>query len=142
LTQQFAESMTNFYSLQDFYVWNNNQSGALKLVSTNLMDVNAYSNSYTSADFNGQDKLWRCFVFRNNLTNLVINGCDRLLTLDASYNKLPTAVVDALLRELDTNAPGLGYVNLTSNAGPPSATGYYHYSRMVNRGITVHVDGR
>lgn len=142
LTQQLVESMTNFYSLQDLYVWNDNQSGALKLVSTNLMDVNAYSNSYTYADFNGQSKLWRCLVFRNNLTNLVINGCRSLQALDASYNKLPTAVLDALLRELDTNAPVLGYVNLIGNAGPPSTTGYYHHARMVSRGITVRVDGR
>jgi hypothetical protein len=142
LTQQIAESLTNFYSLQDFYVWNNNQSGSLTLVSTNLMDVNAYSNSYTYADFSGHSKLWRCLIFRNNLTNLVIDGCSSLQALDASYNKLPTAAVDAILRQLDTNAPALGYVNLKGNAGPPSVLGYNYYSRLTNRGVVVQVDGR
>jgi hypothetical protein len=142
MTQQFADFMTNFYSLQDFYVWNNNQSGSLTLVSTNLMDVNAYSNSYTYADFSGHSKLWRCLIFRNNLTNLVIDGCSSLQALDASYNKLPTAAVDAILRQLDTNAPALGYVNLKGNAGPPSVLGYDYYSILTNRGVEVQVDGR
>jgi hypothetical protein len=140
LTQQFSDVMTNFYSLQDLYVWNNNQSGSLTPVSTNLMDVNAYSNSYTHADFSGHDKLWRCLIFRNNLTNLVLNGCTGLQVLDASRNQLPAAVLDLLLRQLDTNAPVMDYVDLSGNSERPTAVGYEHYSSLTNRGVTVYVD--
>jgi len=140
MTQQFAGFMTNFYSLQDLYVWNDNQSGSLTLVSTNLMDVNAYSNSYTHADFSGHNKLWRCLIFRNNLTNLALNGCTGLQVLDASRNQLPAAVLDVLLRQLDTNAPVVEYVDLSGNSERPTAVGYEHYSSLTNRGVTVYVD--
>ena len=121
------------------YVWNDNQSGSLTLVSTNLMDVNAYSNSYTYADFSGHNKLWRCLIFRNNLTNLVLNGCTSLQVLDVSRNQLPAAALDVLLRQLATNAPVLNYADLRSNAARPTAVGYQYYSIITNRGVTVYV---
>jgi Leucine-rich repeat (LRR) protein len=142
LSQQFADVMTNFYSLRDFYAWNNNQAGLLALVSTNLAQVAAYSNRYACADFSGHSNLWLCEVFANNLTNLVLNGCTGLRRLDASRNRLPASVLDAILGQLDTNAPTLGFVDLSQNAQRPTSVGYTHYSNLKKRGVTVYVDGR
>jgi trimeric autotransporter adhesin len=50
LTQSFQDGMTNFYSLQNFWAWNNNQRGALSFVSTNLTTLRAYRNEYTDLD--------------------------------------------------------------------------------------------
>ena len=142
LRQQFATFMTNFYSLQDYYAWNDNQAGLLKLVSTNLTQVAAYSNLYTHADLNGHSNMWLCQVFRNNLTNLLIDGCTGLRHLDANHNQLPTSVLDRLLAQLDTNAPALYYADLTYNAQRPSSAGYAHYTNIKRRGVAIYVDGR
>jgi hypothetical protein len=142
LSQQLADFMTNFYSLRVFYDWNDNQAGLLRLISTNLTEVAAYSNHYASADFSGQRNLWLCEVFSNNLTNLVLDGCSGLQEVHASQNQLPATVLDRLLGQLDTNAPALNYADLTQNAEPPTSVGYTHYSNLMARGVAVYVDGR
>ena len=78
LTQQFAEIMTNFHSLRELYIWNDNQTGNLTLGSTNLMDVRAFNNHLTAADLSGQSNLWRLYLHENELTNLVLTGCTGL----------------------------------------------------------------
>jgi len=140
ITQDFQQIMTNFYSLREPWIWHNNQSGALKFVSTNLTDVETWGNYYTFADFSGQTNLQICWVHDNLLTNLLILGCVALEDLQAQNNQLSSAVLDVLLTELDNNCPDLLYVDLTMNAGFPSAVGFNHYANLTNRGVTVYVD--
>ena len=140
ITQDFQQIMTNFYSLREPWIWHNNQSGALKFVSTNLTDVETWGNYYTFADFSGQTNLQICWVHNNLITNLLISGCVALQNLQAQNNQLSSAVLDGLLSELDNACPDLSYVDLTMNAEFPSAVGFNHYSNLTNRGVTVYVD--
>jgi hypothetical protein len=140
ITQDFQKIMTNFYSLREPWIWHNNQSGALKFVSTNLTDVETWGNYYTFADFSGQTNLQICWVQDNLLTNLVISGCVALQNLQAQNNQLSSAELDTLLTELDNACPDLSYVDLTMNAEFPSAVGFSHYSSLTNRGVTIYVD--
>jgi len=140
ITQALQTIMTNFYSLREPWFWNANQSGALKFVSTNLTDVELWSNGYTSADFTGEPHLQILQINNNFLTNLVLTGCTGLQQVEAQYNYLPSPVVDGLLELLDASCPNLQFVNFTSNS-IPSAFGYSHYSSLTNRGVTVYLDG-
>jgi hypothetical protein len=140
ITQDFQEIMTNFYSLREPWIWHNNQSGALKFVSTNLTDVETWGNYYTFADFTGQTNLQICWTQDNLLTNLLINGCVALQNLQAQNNQLSSSVLDTLLTELDNTCPDLSFVDLTMNAEFPSAVGFSHYSNLTNRGVTVYID--
>lgn len=140
LTQSFQDAMTNFFALREFYVWNDSQSGHLAPVSTNLVDLQAFNNAYTSADLTDKHTLRICVLSNNQLTNLVIAGCAALQRLDAHANQLGTAVLDALLATLDANAPAIADVDLSSNAELPSDMGYAHYSNLVARGVSVALD--
>jgi hypothetical protein len=140
ITQDFQEIMTNFYSLREPWIWHNNQSGAIKFVSTNLTDVETWGNYYTFADFGGQTNLQICWIQNNLLTNLLLTGCVALQNLQAQNNQLSSAVMDTLLSELDNACPDLSYVDLTMNAEFPSAVGFSHYSNLTNRGVTVYLD--
>src|SRR5439155_7964417 len=139
LTQNFLDIMTNFYSLQEPWIWNANQSGALKFVSTNLTDVEVQHNHYVSADLSGQANLQLFWAENNNFTNLLLTGCNNLLEVRAQNNQLTTTALDNLLRDLES-APNLQLVNLSQNAELPSAIGYVHYSNLTNRGVAVYVD--
>jgi hypothetical protein len=140
ITQDFHQIMTNFYSLREPWIWHNNQSGALKFVSTNLTDVETWGNYYTLADFSGQTNLQICQIQDNLLTNLLMTGCVALQYLESENNQLSSSVLDTLLTELDNSCPDLSYVDLTMNAEFPSAVGFSHYSNLTNRGVTVYVD--
>ena len=140
LTQSFQTIMTNFFALQELFIWNDNQAGHLSLVSTNLISVLDQDNRYTSADFTDKTTLRDCILSGNQLTNLVLAGCSGLQILDARHNRLPADVLDALLSLIDTSMPIIYNVDLSQNAGIPSDTGYTHYSNLVARGVTISVD--
>ncbi len=161
LTQQFTDIMTNFYSLRELWVWNDNQSGTLTTVSTNLVSVWAEDNHYSAADFTGQGGLSYCDIYNNEVTNLVLVGCTGLQHLDAHnnrltnialtgctgleyldlhHNRLSTEALDNVLAFLDTSVPTLRIADLTQNAQCPSATGYSHYANLTNRGVEVLVE--
>ena len=140
LTQSFQDVMTNFFALRELFIWNDNQSGHLSLVSTNIQYLQAADNAYTSADFSGKSTLLDCVLSGNQLTNLVLDGCTALQVLDAHANQLGTGALDALLAALDTSAPALSSVDLAQNAQLLSETGYAHYSNLVARGVSVYID--
>lgn len=142
LTQQFTDIMTNFHSLRELYIWNDNQTGHLAVGSTNLTSVWAFRNQFASADFTGQSNLSSVILSDNALTNLVLTGCTNLRRLEAQRNQLPAAVLDNLLASLDAFAPNLESVDLSANAQFPSVIGYTHYSNLVDRGVTVSLDFR
>ncbi len=140
LTQSFQDVMTNFFALRDLYIWNDNQSGHLAPVSTNLVDLQAADNRYVSADLSGKEQLVYCILSGNRLESLILAGCSSLRLLDVHGNRLGTAQLDALLECLDNSAPDLFSAQLDQNAELPSADGYFHYSNLVARGINVYVD--
>jgi hypothetical protein len=142
LTQDFAQIMTNFYSLQELWIWHANQQGALTVVSTNLTDVEVEGNQYTYANFQNQPNLQTCWIYDNRLTNLVLTGCVGLQDLQAQNNQLSSTALDELLTVLDTSCPNLRVANLSQNPQPPSLIGYTHYSSLTNRGVTVYLDGQ
>jgi hypothetical protein len=131
-------------ALQSLDIRGNNLGGALTFDSTNLQELVAFGNTFTFVDLTDQSNLWRCWLSANSLTNLDVTDCTALQDLDLHQNDLPTEVLDMILAQLDnTNAfPSLSYLNLVSNAGPPSAAGYAHYTNLVLRGVSVMVDGR
>ncbi|HTY89203.1 MAG TPA: hypothetical protein VMB80_17280 [Candidatus Acidoferrum sp.] len=140
LSQRFQDIMTNFYSLQELYIWNDNQGGVLTTGSTNLTDVDIYDNHYTLADFTGQSRMWRCEVFDNQLTNLIITGCTGLQYLDAHSNQLTTSALDNVLAFLDASAPDVVSVDLSQNPQLPSDVGYGHCASLMAKGVDVSVD--
>jgi hypothetical protein len=138
ITQRYQDIMTNFYSLREPWIWRNNQSGHLSFVSTNLTDVEAFGNDYTSADFAGQANLQILQINDNSLTNLVITGCTALQDLEVDHNQLTTNALDQILADLEF-CPDLRFVDLHHNAEFPSAVGYSHYHNLTNR-AAVYVD--
>jgi hypothetical protein len=140
LTQRFADIMTNFYSLRELYIWNDNQHGEFKVGSTNLMDLQAANNHFTSADLAGQSNLWNCSFEGNSLTNVNLAGCSGLRYFDLHRNALTTNALDAILAELDATALGLAQANLSENPQYPSAVGCGHYTNLTARGAQVLLD--
>jgi len=140
LQVQFTDILTNFYSLREFYIWNDNQSGEFTVVSTNLMDLEAADNQFTSANLAGQSNLWYCSLEGNALTNLIITGCSAIRYLDAHQNSLTTNALDAILAELDAGAPALEQADLSENPQYPSPVGYTHYTNLTARGALVILD--
>jgi hypothetical protein len=146
LGQDFHDILPDFPSLRELWNWGDKQSGSFPVYSTNLTDVQAESNSYTDADFSGEEHLVRCWLYNNSLTNLVLDGCVGLLDVDVHNNRLTQPVVDNLLFFLESvvaNSPGqLKFADLTENAEPPSDAGYAAYTNILNAGVSIYVDGR
>ncbi len=140
ITQHYQDIMTNFYSLQEPWIWHDNQSGHASFVSTNLTDVEIWGNNYTSADFTDQKNLFFLQTQDNNLTNLVLAGCTRLQYIEAQNNQLPPEVLDRILLDLEL-CPDLSYVNLTGNS-IPSPVGLNAYTNLLSRGasLVIYVD--
>lgn len=138
ITQHYQDIMTNFYSLQEPWIWHNNQSGHLSFVSSNLFDVEVFGNAYTSAEFAGQTNMQILQINNNSLTNLIITGCIALQYFEAENNNLNSAALDQILIDLDL-CPNLRLANLTHNAEPPSAVGLLHYQNLTNR-ANVYID--
>jgi hypothetical protein len=84
--------LTGCTSLQTLDVFHNYLGGALTVVSTNLVSLDASENVYTSADLTDQRNLLSCELAYNYLTNLVLTGCTALQTLDVSQNNLGGAL--------------------------------------------------
>jgi hypothetical protein len=140
ITQHFQQIMTNFFSLQELWIWNANQSGSLTFVSTNLTDVEVHHNAYTYADFRGQTNLVICQINDNRLTNLLLDGCRSLETLEAQNNQLTTAALDRILATLDNPSFAIRSINLAGNAKLASAAGLVHYANLTQRGVFVNLD--
>ena len=130
----------NLYSVQELWIKGCNQSGELAPVSTNLLDVWAENQYFTSADFTGRELLTNCIVYNDRLTNLVIAGCSKLILLDAHDNRLGDGVINDILCFLDISALGLKYLDLSGpENGVASGAGLTSYSNLTNR-AQVHVN--
>ena len=133
-----------FPSLREFWSWNDNQAGALDTRSnTNLTSVYLSYNQYTSADFTGSfpPGHWGAvFIDSNALTTLLVGNNPGLYSLNAQYNQLNQAAVDAVLAALDANGNTDGAADLSGNTAP-SASGSASAASLRSKGWTVTVDG-
>ena len=140
LTQSFQDIMTNFFALQELFIWNDNQHGTFSTGSTSLTEVIAYNNHYTGGTVSGQTHLTRCEFQNNILTNFVLTGCPALQYLDLHNNRLTAQALDAILGELVASSSSLIQADLTQNPYPPTALGLTHYSNLTTRGASVAID--
>ena len=140
LRQRFSDLMTNFFSLAELYIWNDNQTGEFRTGSTNLSDLLAANNHFTSAWLPGQSRLWRCELQDNAITNINLDACRALQYLNLRNNALDTPALDALLAELERSALALVRADLTGNSGVVSAAGRAHYTNLALRGAEVLLD--
>ena len=150
----FAD-MTLFPNIAELFIWDDNQTGALRLPATNpTLEVRilADGNQYTSLDLSGalaNATATAVVSFRNNnLSAVNITGCSQITELYLENNQLDAATLDTLLATLDAlgrseNNLGPGgqlRVDLRGNA-TPSATGLAHAQTLAAKGWTVWVEG-
>ncbi len=129
-------------ALEELWIWNANQQGALVVNSPVLRSALVAYNDWTSADVSG------CFVAGVNgemhiqgcqLTSLDVSDCPGLMHLQAQTNNLDQAAVDAVLGTIEAYGTSGGYLDLTDNAAPSSA-GLSLVASLQSRSWTVLVD--
>jgi len=125
--QDLFASTDRFPVLRELYIWDDNQAGMLRVTATGGSDVEifAYANGYTSADFRGalQNKSANAYVelMDNQLTTVWINGCEQIHTLNLRNNQLGADAVLYILETLDDldRQNGFVYLDGSGNAAPP-----------------------
>ena len=132
---------TTLPAVQELWIWNTGQSGTLVTGSTALTNVQAFTNSYTSADFTGGFVTGTgayLDLHSNSLTTVTLTGCTSLLFADLHDNLLTQGAVDAVLGVLAGTSISNGTVNVggTGNAAPSSA-GLTSAATLTGRGWTV-----
>lgn len=150
----FAD-MTLFPNIAELFIWDDNQTGSLRLPATNpTLEVRilADGNQYNSLDLSGAlaNAAGTAVVsFRNNnLSTVNITGCSQITELYLESNQLEAAALDTLLATLDAlgrseNNLGPGgqlRVDLRGNA-TPSAAGLVSAQTLAAKGWTVWVEG-
>jgi hypothetical protein len=134
-------ALTNFYALQELFLNDCNQTGDFTPVSTNLLNVWAWNNAFTSANFGGQMTLTNLQIENNSLTNLIVNNSPNLIRLEAQLNHLPSQNINDILVQLDASAANIKYVDLTGpNNGFASGAGLTSYTNLINRNVTVYAN--
>jgi hypothetical protein len=135
-----------FPNIAELFLWNNNQTGILKIPSTSstrFVSICAWENAYTSADFSGSMKNASAnaeiLMQNNKLTTVNISGCVQLTNLNLSRNSLNETAVDYVLGMLDSLGRANGTVDLRFNAAP-SAAGLASALNLSGKGWTVYVD--
>jgi hypothetical protein len=150
----FAD-MTLFPNIAELFIWDDNQTGSLRLPATNpALEVRilADGNQYNSLDLSGalaNATATAVVSFRNNnLSAVNITGCSQITELFLESNQLDAATLDTLLATLDAlgrseNNLGPGgqlRVDLRGNT-TPSATGLVYAQTLAGKGWTVWVEG-
>jgi hypothetical protein len=150
----FAD-MTLFPNLYELFIWNDNQTGSLRIPATNpnsQVSILSDDNQYTSLDLSGAlaNAASRAIVsFRNNnLSTINITGCSQITELYLEYNQLDAATLYTLLATLNAlgrsennlGAGGQLRVDLRGNA-TPSAMGLVEAQTLAAKGWTVWVEG-
>lgn len=149
--QSLFADMTPFPNLSDFFIWNDNQAGVLRIPATsptNYVSLLADGNHYSSLNLTGalSNSLSQATVsFRNNsLTSIDISGCSQITELYLENNLLGAGQLDTLLGTLDslgrssvnTNPDAALTADLRGNADP-GADGYSHAVSLAAKGWTV-----
>lgn len=151
--QDLFATTAAFPAISELFIWNDNQTGALRVpaTGTGTVAIAANDNRYTSADFSGAlaDETQTGIVhLRNNrLTSITLAGCDQISTLDLAGNALPQAQVDAVLAALDgfgrstTTEPNTYFAVDLSGSGntAPSTAGLASAASLRGKGWRVTV---
>ncbi|SHJ12877.1 Uncharacterized conserved protein YjdB, contains Ig-like domain [Tangfeifania diversioriginum] len=146
--QHFFNDMSRYPNIADLLIEYTNQQGELVIQKSNPnrnIEIRAFGNEYTSVDFRGALKneyLWGIVdMDHNELSEVNIEGCVQIKQLDLSYNKLTSAGIDDVLRQMDElgTDPQNGTIDLRNNQ-PPTYTGWVHKNNLENKGWTVSTD--
>lgn len=145
------QDMTQFPEIAELFIWNDNQSGSLRIPSTsseNVVSILCDGNHYTSIDLSGslliEDNVGVVEFRNNNLTHINILGCGQINALQLENNALSEDEVDSLLATLDylgrnrelTPEWASLIVNVNGNAAP-SQKGYSHAVNLAAKGWTI-----
>ena len=127
-------SLTN---LQDLFLWDANQTGALTFPGTNLVDVEIYTNGFTSVDVSGQRNLMWLYANSNALSSVLLTNCVNLHEVELQNNQLGNDALDNILAALDASgmSGNTNHVFLDHNPGYPSASGLQRKSNLYGRGV-------
>jgi hypothetical protein len=147
-SQNQFNDMTGYPNIADFFVWNSNQSGDLKIPKTNptrWIGIRAYENQYTSLDLRGAlqnpNEAGLLDMHKNKLTKVDISGCHQIKTLDLSDNLLSSEMVEQVLKQLDEFGPTITprKANLSKNS-PITEQGKVYKANLEAKGWEVIVD--
>jgi hypothetical protein len=150
----FAD-LTQFPLLSELFIWNDNQTGALRIPATTptggvsiLADDNAYSSLNLSGALQNVANTATVHLRRNSLTSVDITGCRQLTEIDLQDNQLTSAALDALLADLDAlgrnvdNTPeGVSLLADIRGNATPGPDGYAHAESLSGKGWTVAANG-
>jgi len=143
-----------FPAIRELFIWNDNQSGALRVPATGegRVEIAADGNAYTSADFTGaladETETGVVYLRGNRLASVALTGCDQICSIDLANNELSQGQVDSVLAALDgfgrpTAADaGIAFAVDLSGTGnaAPSADGLAHAASLEARDWTVAVN--
>ncbi len=147
------QDMSQFPNISELFIWNDNQSGSIRVPSTNTnrgISLLASGNYYTNLNLQGslqQSRNIATVDFSSNLlTNIDITGCTQIINLNLQNNQLSQNEVDEILATLDSlgrssnNIPSWTelYVNISGGGNQqPSQVGYASAQNLSNKGWTV-----
>ncbi len=149
--QALFADMGRFPAISELFIWNDNQSGSLRLPATSPnrhVALLADGNHYASVDLTGalrNAESAATISFRNNqLTSFTIAGCVQITELALEQNRLISERVDSLLTTLDALGRGRENtpsetplkVDLRGNAAPGPA-GRAAAAKLAAKGWTI-----
>ncbi len=135
---------TAFPVIDQLWIWNTVQAGALTVRSGSLTSLQAYENWYASADLTGQfprvsaTPTGYLDLHANQLTSVTLTGCPGLAYIDLSDNQLSQAAIDGILATVSGWGTSGGTLNLGGNAAPGTA-GTADVTTLQGRSWTVTV---
>jgi Leucine-rich repeat (LRR) protein len=131
-------ALTQFPLLRDLLIWDDNQTGPLVCHSTQIVNIEAYDNQYTSADLSGCTALEKLMLSGSHLSSINLSGTGDLVFAELKDCNLVQSLVDYVLKTLDEAGGFDGYLDLTENSAP-SSTALVHYNNLISKGWTVTV---
>jgi len=132
-------SVDRFTSLNEFLMFESNQSGSLVFNSTDLGNISIEDNAYTELDISSCGFVTYINAANNSLATVDISSNPLLLYVYMQNNSLSETQVDGILSVLDAYGTNNGEVNLVGNA-VPSVAGFASVSSLEGRGWTVNVE--
>ncbi len=130
--------LTQFPSLEELLIWNDNQSGPFVCHSTLVTRIDAYDNHYTSADISGCTNITDFSLSGSQLSTLNLGSGSLLNYVRLNDCGLTQTQMDYVLHTLDSNNQPGGYLEIAGNA-IPSAEGLVHLNNLKAKGWKVYI---
>jgi uncharacterized protein YjdB len=130
--------LTQFPSLEELLIWNDNQSGPFVCHSPLVTRIDAYDNHYTSADISGCTNITDFSLSGSQLTTLNLGSGGLLNYVRLNDCGLTQTQMDYVLHTLDSNNQPGGYLEIAGNA-IPSAEGLVHLNNLKAKGWKVFI---